>query len=123
MEAAFTYPFMYWVGMNTAPGTDPDALAEFSRLYSKTHLPEVLAANPGFMRATRYELDRALRHPEPGCPSFCAIYEADEGTTEINRRRRANPVSQPARGAFSSGPPAWEKHDTLWRLVYRRIEL
>ena len=22
-----------------------------------------------------------------------------------------------------SGPPTWEKHDTLWRLVYRRVEL
>ena len=56
MEEAFSSPFMYWVGMNTAPDTDATALAEFSRFYSKTHLPEVVASNPGFVRGSRYEL-------------------------------------------------------------------
>ncbi len=39
---------MYWVGMNTAPDTAAAALAEFNQFYSKTHVPEVLANNPGF---------------------------------------------------------------------------
>lgn len=33
------------------------------------------------------------------------------------------PRRQVARPPLSSGPPTWEKHDTLWRLVYRRIAL
>jgi hypothetical protein len=243
MAQAFSYPFMYWAGLNTAPDADDAALAEFHEFYNKTHMPEVLAANPGFVRAARYELIspdprgdfaprwlamyemeneaaargyaersdgppegrptytpgpaawqqaqltwrllwrhvsshktaaspphailmigmnvpadtdeaglaefndfytnihvpevvtfgnyargtrlelyRQFRHPEPpGCPRFCAIYEADEAATETTLKRRANPGSVPGRGTISSGPPTWEKHDTLWRLVYRRI--
>ena len=47
MQQAFAYPFMYWVGMNTPPDTDPTAVAEFSQFYSTIHLPEVVASNPG----------------------------------------------------------------------------
>src|SRR6266436_2213324 len=49
-------PFMYWVGMNTAADTSPQELAEFNDFYSHTHMHEVVASHPGFMRATRYEL-------------------------------------------------------------------
>src|SRR5262244_794902 len=56
MQQAFPYPFMYWVGMNTPPGTDAAAVAEFSQFYSTIHVPEVVASNPGFVRGTRYEL-------------------------------------------------------------------
>src|SRR5215813_12529991 len=56
MQQAFTYPFMYWVGMNTPPDADPAAVAEFSQFYSKIHAPEVVAGNPGFVCGTRYEL-------------------------------------------------------------------
>jgi hypothetical protein len=38
MLEAFAYPYMYWVGMNTAPDTSADELAEFQRFYSQTHL-------------------------------------------------------------------------------------
>src|SRR2546423_1826879 len=120
MAEAFSYPFMYWVGMHTAPDTDAPALAEFTAFYRKTHVPEEMA-NRGFSRGTRFDLDRAFRHPQPGCPRFCAIYEADAATTAASQQRRDTP--QPGRSPLSSGPPTWEKHDTLWRLVYRRIEL
>ena len=46
MQQAFAYPFMYWVGMNTHPDTDPTAVTEFSQFYSKIHVPEVVASNP-----------------------------------------------------------------------------
>jgi len=61
------------------------------------------------------ELYREFAHPAPGCPRFCAIYEADAAATEAREARRA------ARGTLSSGPPAWEKRDVVWRLIYRRI--
>jgi hypothetical protein len=56
MQQAFAYPFMYWVGMHTPPDMDAAAVAEFSQFYSTTHVPEVVASNPGFVRGTRYEL-------------------------------------------------------------------
>lgn len=76
MQQAFAYPFMYWVGMNTHPDTDPTAVAEFSRFYSTIHVPEVVASNPGFVRGTRYE----LLHPDPRGdwgPRWLAVYEMD----------------------------------------------
>jgi len=102
------------VGMNVPADTDANGLAEFSTFYSETHVPEVMAYG-GYARATRYELYREFAHPPPGCPRFCAIYEADAAATDEREARRA------ARGTLSSGPPAWERHDTVWRLVYRRI--
>lgn len=102
------------VGMNVPADTDADGLAQFNSFYTGTHVPEVMAAG-GYARATRLELYREFAHPEPGCPRFCAIYEADTAATDEREARRA------ARGTQSSGPPAWEQRDTVWRLVYRRI--
>src|SRR6266581_4824916 len=116
MQQAFAYPFMYWVGMNTPSDTDPAAVAEFSQFYSTIHVPEVVERS-GYARGTRWELHRAFRHPQPGCPRFCAIYEADAAATQTNQQRRGNPNPQPGDRPLSSGPPTWEKHDTLWRLV------
>jgi hypothetical protein len=105
---------IYIVGMNVPADADARGLAEFNSFYTQTHVPEVLAYG-GYSRGTRYELYRAFAHPAPGCPRFCAVYEADAAATESREARRA------ARGTLSSGPPAWEQHDTLWRLVYRLI--
>ena len=105
---------IFLVGMNVPAETDANGLAEFNTFYTGTHVPEVMAYG-GYARATRFELYREFAHPPPGCPRFCAIYEADAAATEEREARRA------ARGTLSSGPPAWERHDTVWRLVYRRI--
>ena len=111
---------IFMVGMNVPPDTDDAGLAEFNAFYTDIHVPEVMA-HRGYHRGTRFECYRAFRHPQPGCPRFCAIYEADQAATEADQKARANP--QPGPSPLSSGPPTWEKHDTLWRLVYRRIEL
>jgi hypothetical protein len=105
---------IFLVGMNIPPGTDDAELAAFNQFYTSTHLPEVMAA-AGYSRATRFELYRGFAHPDPGAPRFVAVYEADAVATEERQARRA------ARGSLSSGPPAWEAHDTLWRLTYRLI--
>src|SRR3979411_3126834 len=55
-----THPFMYWVGMDTDPRTTPEALAEFNRFYSTTHVHEVIAAHPGIVQVSLYVL------PAPG---------------------------------------------------------
>jgi hypothetical protein len=105
---------IFLVGMNVPPDTDDAALADFNTFYTGTHVPEVMAGG-GYNRGTRFELYRAFAHPEPGAPRFCAVYEADAEATEQRQARRTT------RAPLSSGPPAWEKHDTQWRLVYRRI--
>ena len=112
---------IFMVGMNVPADTDEEGLAAFNDFYTNIHVPEVMALG-GYVRGTRLELSREFRHSAPGCPRFCAIYEADEATTKANMQWRGNPGSRPARPQLSSGPPTWEKHDTLWRLVYRRIE-
>ena len=94
--------------------TDAAGLAEFNEFYTNTHVPEVMAYG-GYARGTRFELHRAFAHPEPGSPRFCAIYEADAAATAQRNERRSN------RTPLSSGPPTWEKHDTIWRLVYKRV--
>jgi hypothetical protein len=105
---------IFMVGMNVPSDTDAAGLAEFNTFYTNTHVPEVMAYG-GYARGTRFELHRAFMHPDPGCPRFCAVYEADAEATEHRNDRRAD------RPPLTSGPPTWEKHDTLWRLVYRRL--
>ncbi len=105
---------IFMVGMNVPPETDERGLADFNDFYTETHVPEVMAAG-GYTRGTRFELYRDFAHPAPGCPRFCAIYEADAAATAEREARRAS------RAPLSSGPPTWEQHDTIWRLVYRRI--
>jgi len=105
---------IFMVGMNVPADTDAQGLAEFNTFYTETHMPEVVAAG-GYDRATRFELYRDFAHPPPGCPRFCAIYEADAAATEARESRHA------ARAPLSSGPPTWDQRDTIWRLVYHRI--
>jgi hypothetical protein len=102
------------VGMNVPADTDASGLAEFNAFYTETHVPEVMAAG-GYTRSTRFELYRGFAPPAPGCPRFCAIYESDAAATA------ARDTPNATRGTLPSGPPAWEKRDTIWRLVYRRI--
>ncbi len=111
---------IYLVGMNVPPDTDAAGLAEFNEFYTDIHVPEVMAYRD-FHRATRFELHREFRHPEPGCPQFCALYEADEASTVAQQQQPNAPTTD--RSPLSSGPPTWEQHDTLWRLLYRRIDL
>lgn len=102
------------IGTNVPADTDDAGVDEFNTFYSTTHVPEVVATG-GYSRGSRFELYRDFAHPPPGCPRFCAIYEADAAATQEREARRAN------RPPLSDGPPAWEHHDTVWRLRYRLI--
>lgn len=109
---------IYLIGMNVPPDIDAAGLAEFNAFYTEVHVPDVITRN-GFKRGTRYELYRGYHHPAPGCPRFLALYEMDEpATTTLMERRRG---IQPPISGYTEGPPAWQRHDTLWRLVYRRL--
>jgi len=111
-------PYLYFVAMNVPVDTDDKGLQEFNDFYTNIHVPEVVKMSD-FVRGHRYQLCREFLHPAPGCPGFLAVYDADENSLKTRAEIRANPGS---RGHPSSGPPAWEAHDTLWRLLYRRID-
>jgi hypothetical protein len=102
------------VGTNVPADTDAAGLADFNTFYTDTHVPEVMAAR-GYARGSRFELYRDFAHPAPGCPRFCAIYEADA----VAMARSEPDAAAPDR--LTAGPPPWTQHDTIWRLAYRRI--
>ncbi len=93
-------PYIYMVGMNVPPDTTEAGLAQFNEFYTNIHVPEVVALDH-FRSGVRYELYRALRHPEPGAPRFLAVYEADEASKAAHDRRVANPAGS---APLSSGP-------------------
>jgi hypothetical protein len=118
---AFGYPFEYWVGMDTDPRTTPEALAEFNRFYSTTHVAEVMAAHAGFVGVSRYEL---VEPDPPGeahrGPRWLAVYEiADEASAEQYLKDNERPWLH--RRRYSPWPPARKRAKTIWRMLWRNI--
>src|SRR5689334_9953180 len=100
--------------MDTDPRTTPEALAEFNRFYSTTHLGEVVAAHPGFVEGTRYELVDG-----PG-PRWLAIYGmADEAAAVQYVKDNERPWLH--RRKYSAWPPARKRAKTTWRMLWRLI--
>jgi hypothetical protein len=118
---AFSYPFSYWVGMDTDPRTTPDALAEFNRFYSTTHVHEVIAAHAGFVSVSRYELvDSAAGNGHQAGPRWLAVYEmADEAAAEQYVKDNQRPWLH--RKQYSPWPPARKKARIVWRMLWRRV--
>jgi hypothetical protein len=105
---------IFIVGINPpARATDAD-IAEFNEFYTNVHVGEVMAASK-YGRGNRWEQERAFVHPDPGCPRYLALYEADDVT---GKELEANPTGP--RG-LSVGPIVWQEHTTPWRLVYNRV--
>src|SRR5215470_5045318 len=103
---------MYWVGMSTT-AADATALAEFNDFYSNTHLPEVVAQNAGFARATRYE----LIDPDPRggiAPGWLAAYEIDSEAAARTYIDRSD-GSADARPKYTHGPAVFKSADHVWR--------
>jgi hypothetical protein len=121
MPSAFGQPFMYWVGMETDPRTTPEALAEFNRFYSSTHVFEVMAAHPGFVGVSRYELvEQDPRGGEHLGPRWLAVYEMqDEASAERYVKDNARPWLH--RQRYSPWPPARKRAKTVWRMIWRQL--
>ena len=112
----FSFPFQYWVGMDTDPRTTPEALAEFNRFYSTTHVGEVIAAHPGFVAASRYERS----DPNDDSPRWLAIYGmADEAAALQYLKDNERPWLH--RKKYSPWPPARKKAKTVWRMLWRKL--
>jgi hypothetical protein len=118
---AFSQPFTYWVGMDTDPRTTPEALAEFNRFYSATHVHEVIGAHPGFVSVSRYELlEQDPRGNGHAGPRWLAVYAmADEAAAEQYVKDNARPWLH--RRKYSPWPPARRRAKTIWRLIWRTI--
>jgi hypothetical protein len=112
-------PYMYWVGMNTQPDTDASDLADFNAFYSETHVGEVLASNPGFIRATRYELMEQDARGDFG-PRWLAMYEMEsQEAADLYIKRNDGPPEE--RPTYTAGPAAWQQYEGRWRLLWHRL--
>src|SRR5712692_2829439 len=124
MEAGvFQHQFMYWVGMDTDPRTTPEALAEFNRFYSTTHTSEVLAAHPGFVLASRYELIEPDPRSGAHCgPRWLASYEMTDETAAV-QYVKDNERPWLHRRRYSPWPAARKRAKTVWRMIWRQISV
>jgi hypothetical protein len=105
---------IFIVGINPPAGASDEETAEFNEFYTNTHMGEVMAASK-YGRANRWEQARAFLHPDPGCPRYLAIYEADDATGKQLETTPTGPRE------LSVGPVVWQEHTTPWRLVYNRV--
>jgi hypothetical protein len=119
MDATFTSPYMYVVGMDTDGASDTQLL-EFNSFYNDTHMGEVVAMNPGFVRAHRYELAKPDPRGDFG-PRWLAVYEmADEKAATTYSER--NDGSSEGRPSYTPVPNAWrEMAKTRWRIIWHSI--
>src|SRR5581483_3371937 len=112
-------PYMYWVGMNTAPDTSEKDLADFNDFYTNVHMREVVNNNPGFVRATRYELHEPDVRGDFG-PRWLVMYEMeDEAAARGYIARNDGPPE--GRPTYTKGPAAWQNYQGWWRLLWNRV--
>jgi hypothetical protein len=91
-------------------------LAEFNHFYSTVHVHEVLAAHPGFVSASRYE----LVDPDRAGPRWLAVYGmADEAAAVQYLKDNARPWLH--RRKYSPWPAARKRAKTVWRMLWRQI--
>jgi hypothetical protein len=112
----FEQPMSYWVGMEI-PDASAAELADFDRFYSEVHAYEVMAANPGFVRFHRYELLAPDPRGDLG-PRYLAMYELSEAAGAAYLECEFGPAEGKPR--YSSGPPAWERRQIHWRMMWRQ---
>jgi hypothetical protein len=102
---------IYLLGVNPPKDLSDADLATFNDFYTNVHLVEV-AERRHALRAVRYELIEEVKTPYLGAPQYLAAYEVDESSA--SHRRHVGPP-------YSTGPEAWQRHTTPWRLWYRRL--
>ena len=102
---------MYIVGIDPPPDASEADLEEFNDFYSNIHIEEIVHKH-GFLRATRYECEHAIVRQPEGTPRFLAVYESPKVDLRVDS------VGGPD---LSVGPVCWQRHETLWRHIYRRI--
>lgn len=102
----------YVVGLRLDPATSAAEAAEVDAFYRDVHVPEVLAANPGFLRCLRFARTGRDLTGDP-VPDRLACYQLDtqEGADAY--------LSRDGKPAYSRKPPAWQRTSPLWRAFWR----
>jgi hypothetical protein len=119
MPGCFANPLMYWIGFDIN-NPDPVQRDLFQRFYLDTHVPEVVASNPGFVHGHLYQRQDAAAESAPSAPTFLAVYEMDgEAAAQTYLDRNDGPPE--GRPKYTPGPPVWKDMSPVWRMVWRRL--
>lgn len=111
MAAPFSYPFMYWVGMDVSTD-DPEALETVNRDY-QGHVSAILAAHPGFRLGRRYELI-SRDYESATYPRYLTVYEMTDEEVAGNYIVTGVPASRPE-------SVSWNTATTMWQMIFRRL--
>ena len=106
------HEFTYWVGIDT-PGATPAQLEEFNDFYSRVHVPEVIAHNPGFLSGQRFELTKPDDRGDRG-PTWLARYTLDAAGAERYVEENAGPGPVGSYSPFPEGIPMVPRWRLLW---------
>src|SRR5262249_279053 len=121
MEALpFSQPFMYWVGMDLDPAISPAEKDELSDFYSRVHVPEVVAANAGFVGGSRYELlDPDPRGGVHTGPRWLAAYELENEAAATTYAQR-NDGPGVIQSTYSTWPESRKHLRIVWRMLWHQ---
>jgi hypothetical protein len=98
--------FLFFALTNPGEGQE----AKFNAWYDKQHLPEIIAALPGFIAGQRYRLADAQRTYQPQPPwRYLAVYEVDapDDTAVQESASGARALTMPAPGVLDPRHLAW----------------
>ncbi|GGH48421.1 DUF4286 family protein [Microbacterium album] len=104
----------YVVGITPDASVSPEMVTAFADYYDHVHIPEVVAANAGFLSGKRWELIPGL---QDGSPTWLTVYELeDESAADhyLARRQRAT-----SGVSYTPGPVSWELMPVVWRALFR----
>ncbi len=116
---AFAADYMYWVGIDTDSNASEADLAAFNEFYAQVHFPEVLRANPGFVSATRYQLETPDPRGDFG-PTWLAVYGIRDlsGAERYAAREKDASAERPR---YTPGPALWKTMSPRWRMIWRQV--
>lgn len=106
--------FRYLIGIDPAADLTAAETAAFGDFYERTHLPEVVAANEGFVDGLRLELEPPDRRLGIG-PLWLAMYGVDSMASVRGYMER-----QQVAGAgidYTPGPVPWDRMTVWWRAI------
>lgn len=108
--------FSYWVGLDTPGASESDA-RRFNEFYWSTHVPEVMANNPGFVRCDRFELVQPDERGDFG-PRWLARYTMDAAAAQKYVEENSKPGYVMPYEAF----PALDCEIVVrWRLLWEHV--
>jgi hypothetical protein len=106
--------FRYLIGIEPAADLTAAETAAFGDFYERTHLPEVVAANEGFVEGVRFEIEQPDHRLGIG-PRWLAMYSLSSMASARGYMER-----QQVAGAgidYTPGPVPWGRMTVWWRVM------